>query len=383
LIFFLIVFYITSHLKKISELSVKLTEEEVTPELKLPYSSNDEIGQLISNFNLFIDESYKLIKFKKTIEEDNNLETVYNRIFSLLNDEFNIENFNLFEVNNSKNSMKLIVSKGKLCCKQDIFLDINMCRAARTANIVNSFEDRKMCMSFTCFESHRYICVPLIVGGNVGNVLQLIYENENVDMKIISRLAKFLKEAAPVIEAKRLLEQLKDSTLKDPLTTLYNRRFLDESAEMLAASTLRRNSKAGILMCDIDFFKKVNDVYGHNIGDRVLKEVAKVLKNSVRASDIVVRFGGEEFLIILQDVDGESSVAIAEKIRSNVEQLEIRVSGHALKKTVSIGVSVFPDDAKSFWQCIKFSDVALYKAKKTGRNKVVRFEHSMWEENDF
>jgi len=246
-IFFLIVFYITSHLKQISELSMKLTEEEVTPLLKLPYSANDEIGYLIHNFNIFIDESYKLIKFKKTIEEDSNLSTVYQRIINLIENEFNIDRYNLYEVNNSKNSMKLIASKGSLCCKQDILVDMTICRAARTANIVDSVDDKNICMSFTCGDYCRYICIPLIVGGNIGNVLQIVSENdEEFEIKNLNRLRKFLKEAAPVIEAKRLLEQLKESTLKDPLTGLYNRRFLDESAEMFAATALRRNTSVNM-----------------------------------------------------------------------------------------------------------------------------------------
>ncbi len=382
-IFFLIVFYITSHLKKISELSVKLSEDEVTPDLKLPYSSNDEIGQLISNFNLFIDESYKLIKFKKTIEEDVNLDMVYNRITNLLTNEFNIKKFTLYEVNNSKNSMKPVKISGELCCKQEICIDMTICRAARTAHVIESAENKRLCMAFSCDDKYNYCCIPLIVGGNVGNVLQLLFEKHEHNFKDINRLKKFLNGAAPVIETKRLLEQLKDSTLKDPLTGLYNRRFLDESAEIFASSTVRRKSNAGILMCDIDFFKKVNDIYGHNVGDRVLKEVAQILKNSVRESDIVVRFGGEEFLVLLQDITEENAVLISEKIRKNVEAKEVHITGNIIKKTLSIGISIFPVDSEKFWQCIKYSDVALYKAKATGRNKVVRFEASMWKEEEF
>jgi len=380
--FFFIAFHITSHLKKLSELSIKLAEEEVTPELKLPYSANDEIGHLISNFNLFINESYKLIKFKKTIEDDINLEIVYKRISDLLHNEFKIDKFTLFEINNSKNSMKIVYNKGEFCCKQDIFLDISICRAARTAKIINSLENRKICTAFTCSDTCKHICIPLIVGGNVGNILQVIIDKDGFELKTINRLSKFLKEAAPVVETKRLLKQLKDTTLKDPLTTLYNRRFLDESAEMLVATILRRKSSVGILMCDIDYFKKVNDIYGHNVGDRVLKEFAKVLKNAIRESDIAVRFGGEEFLVLLQDVDQENAINIAEKIRKDVEQLEIKVSGTLLKKTVSIGVSVFPDNSNNIWKCIKFSDIALYKAKELGRNRVIRFEKSMWNEKE-
>ncbi len=386
MIFFFIVYYITSHLKRISQLSIKLLEGEINPKLKLPYSSNDEIGQLISNFNIFIDQSYKLLTFKKTIENDIDIDSVYARIISLITDEFQIDKFNFYEVNNSKNSIKLIDSRGDFYCNQDIFVDANLCRAARVANIIDSSDVKNICTSFSCNQENScsiYICIPIIIGSNVRNVLQIIYDKSSYDTQNIQRLSKFLSESAPVIESKRLLAQLKESTLRDPLTNLYNRRFLDESADILSSTILRRGSYAGVLMCDIDFFKKVNDIYGHNIGDKVLMDVAHILKKSVRSSDMVVRFGGEEFLILMQDIEPDKVMVIAEKIRVNVESFEINLTGHTLKKTISVGVSIFPSDSKSFWQCIKFSDVALYKAKETGRNRVVRFEESMWQEEEF
>jgi len=136
-------------------------------------------------------------------------------------------------------------------------------------------------------------------------------------------------------------------------------------------------------MVDVDFFKQVNDQYGHDVGDTVLKRVADILNKSVREADIVVRYGGEEFIVLLVDVEKGKSVEIAEKIRKKVENMVIHTDGVTLKKTVSIGVSEFPHDSDRFWQCIKFADIALYRAKETGRNKVVRFEKSMWEREEY
>ncbi|AEA33087.1 diguanylate cyclase [Hippea maritima] len=386
-VFFFIVSCITNRLREVGELSKKLAEEEVSPQLKLPYKGDDELGILVKNFNDFIDESYKLMLFKKTIEEDVDVNAVYRRLFDLLKDDFGIRQFNVYEVNNSKSSMKQIIvyETEKMACKQDILLSCNLCRCVRTAKEVDSFVEKNVCLSFIEHDKN-HVCIPLLVGGTVGSVVQLIFEEKQKTKEIekkIKRVKVFLKEAAPVIEAKRLLSQLKESTMRDPLTGLYNRRFLDEFAATFSATVKRRNTLAGILMCDVDFFKQVNDVYGHNVGDEVLRGVVRAIAKSIRESDIAVRFGGEEFLVLLQDVDEKSVLEIAERIRSDVEKTEITVQGNVIKKTLSIGVSIFPKDSKNLWQCIKFSDVAMYKAKEAGRNRVVRFEPDMWTEESY
>jgi len=136
-------------------------------------------------------------------------------------------------------------------------------------------------------------------------------------------------------------------------------------------------------MVDVDYFKEVNDTYGHDMGDKVLKEVAKILTKTVRESDLVIRFGGEEFLVLLMDVQSGKSEDVAEKIRRAVESHTIESFGVVLRKTVSIGVSEFPEDSEKIWQCLKYADVALYKAKEMGRNRVVRFRPEFWTEESY
>jgi diguanylate cyclase (GGDEF)-like protein len=202
-------------------------------------------------------------------------------------------------------------------------------------------------------------------------------------MRRIGRAERYIKEALPVLEAKRLMSTLKESSLKDPMTGLYNRRFLEEYVDTLVATVNRRSTILGLMMCDLDFFKQVNDTYGHNVGDTVLKETSAIIRNSVRASDIVVRYGGEEFLVLLKDLKGDEVARIAEKIRDKVAQTKVKISGGFVQKTISIGIAEFPKDTSNFWQGVKYSDVALYKAKQTGRNRVVRFDPSMWTEETY
>ena len=387
LFFFFVISKMVSYLKQVAELSRNFLYEDVSEKLKLPYKTKDELGYLIRNFNAFIEESYKLASFKKTVEEDRDIDAVYERIKNIAETELGFEEFNMYEVNNSKNSLKQVIAPdGKMFCKQDILVDSDLCRAVRTANDINSFEKENVCLSFAYEKDKNYVCIPLMISGSVGGIAQVVFDKnikyEDVDGKI-KRLKRYLKEVAPVVEAKRLLSQLKETTMKDPLTGLYNRRFLDEFASTFAASVKRRGAKAGILMCDIDFFKQVNDVYGHNIGDEVLKAITRSISKSIREADIAIRFGGEEFLILLQDADNEKAKEISERIRQTVEASEIVASSNVIKKTISIGISIFPEDAENLWKCIKYSDVAMYKAKTTGRNKVVRFESSMWESDEY
>ncbi|MDP1957614.1 MAG: GGDEF domain-containing protein, partial [Rhodocyclaceae bacterium] len=193
--------------------------------------------------------------------------------------------------------------------------------------------------------------------------------------------AHHLREAGPVLEAKRLMEHLRENSLRDAMTGLYNRRFLEEYIGTLVSGTQRRKSSIAVLMLDLDFFKQVNDTHGHEVGDKVLKTLADVLLRNVRSSDIAVRYGGEEFLLALMDTGAEGAMKVAEKIRAEVAATKVPVAGGMLQKTISIGVAEFPGDSDTFWQIVKFADVALYAAKAGGRNRVVRFTPEMWDVN--
>jgi diguanylate cyclase (GGDEF)-like protein len=153
---------------------------------------------------------------------------------------------------------------------------------------------------------------------------------------------------------------------------------------MLIANAKRKNEKIAFLMIDMDYFKKVNDTYGHKAGDIVLKKLSKILTDGVRESDIVIRYGGEEFLILLQNItDINAAKNVAEKIRQTVENTPIQTDEATIKKTISIGISIFPDQCEKGWECIKYADLALYEAKRTGRNKVVLFNEKLITENQY
>ncbi len=174
------------------------------------------------------------------------------------------------------------------------------------------------------------------------------------------------------IKRHRLLERLIEENELDYLTKLYNRRTFFRFFKHLAALSKRENTKLSVAMFDIDFFKRVNDTYGHNGGDLVLKGVSKILKNSIRESDILGRIGGEEFCLALPNTDMQGAAMLVDKIRQSIEDSTIDVDDRDAKLTISAGVSmvVSKEDA---YEAIKRADEALYKAKEQGRNRVYLF----------
>jgi diguanylate cyclase (GGDEF)-like protein len=328
----------------------------------------------------------RLYQFKKAIELDRTKEDIYNRLAYVLENYFHIPNFTFAEITNQTNESQVILEFGELLlCNQGMDTNADLCRAKRTGIDVASDDFPELC---SCYKDHtkNYLCIPINIGGNVGLVIHIITETpeELAHIKAqVGLIKSYANEAAPVIESKRLMQVLRDSSLKDSLTGLYNRRFLDEYVEKLKPQVMRQKISVGILMIDMDHFKMVNDTYGHNVGDVVLKELSSVLNSHVRDADLVIRYGGEEFIVLLMNVESEErTIEIAEKLREKVQMTEIAIGDNKrLNKTVSIGVSMFPGDSESIWQTIKYADVALYEAKKRGRNRMVRFDGTMWNED--
>ena len=174
-----------------------------------------------------------------------------------------------------------------------------------------------------------------------------------------------------VSELKRLTRQLDEISRTDPLTGLSNRRDILEHCKN-EYSRLDRYGKAySIILCDIDFFKKINDENGHDIGDYVLVEMAHLLKESLRKIDIVSRWGGEEFLIVLPECNLEAASKVGEKMREAIESYTFKFKDIALNLTMSFGVVCHSDNKLHFEKMIKVADELLYKAKEGGRNQVV------------
>jgi diguanylate cyclase (GGDEF)-like protein/PAS domain S-box-containing protein len=173
-----------------------------------------------------------------------------------------------------------------------------------------------------------------------------------------------------VAEVERLQEELREQVLHDPLTGLYNRRYLAEMLEHEIARTERERESLSIIVSDIDHFKVINDTYGHQAGDRFLVEIADLLKRFTRSSDLICRYGGEEFVLVFPGAAGDSAVQRAEEIRQKCAEVIIQHEGKDLSVTMSFGLAIYPDHGKSAEEIIIKADKALYISKQTGRNRV-------------
>jgi two-component system, cell cycle response regulator len=170
-------------------------------------------------------------------------------------------------------------------------------------------------------------------------------------------------------------KKIEEMSLTDFLTNLYNRRYLYKKFEEEISRAQRGATPLSCMMLDIDFFKKVNDTYGHDFGDFVLIEMANILRNNLRVYDIITRIGGEEFMVVLPSTDLVNAKIAAKKIREKVEEYDFKKDEKAVKLTVSIGVFGCPGNqiVTDVDKYIKYADQALYNAKFTGRNRVVAF----------
>ena len=194
------------------------------------------------------------------------------------------------------------------------------------------------------------------------------------ELNIIERLASTL--VFPLRNA-RMYQAALESALRDELTGCGNKRALDASLHREAELARRHRTPLSILMIDADHFKNINDEHGHLAGDHVLKEIAKVVKYSARQSDLCFRYGGEEFLLILDDTDAEQALAVAERIRAAVNEHVFNYGGKIIPVSVSIGAATFAE-RENLSDFKQRADQALYHAKNNGRNLAISSEQLLY-----
>jgi len=221
---------------------------------------------------------------------------------------------------------------------------------------------------------NTYLCIPILAQGETLGILHIQSTNEapQLEASELSFKTTFAGQVGLSIANIRLREALRAQSVRDALTGLYNRRYLEEVLDREMRRAGRAAQTLGVLMLDLDHFKRFNDTYGHEAGDAVLRETATFLLKNVRAEDFVCRFGGEEFVIILPTADLEGSRARAERLRSKMAELTILHQGRSLGMvTFSVGVAAFPEHGMSPQELMAAADAALYEAKRGGRDRVV------------
>ena len=216
-----------------------------------------------------------------------------------------------------------------------------------------------------------FLAVPLKAQKRVSGALLLTRQGESFTARELRLLRIYCNQAAVVLENAIVHERVENLAATDGLTGLFNRRYFDSAFARELARCDRSSTSLGLLLADIDHFKSFNDTYGHAMGDLVLKKVAGILSGALRKADVLARFGGEEFVVLLPNVTARGALESAERLRESVAAAEVHPGGPRKRVTVSIGAALFPTDASDSESLLKAADEALYEAKHLGRNRVV------------
>lgn len=229
-------------------------------------------------------------------------------------------------------------------------------------------------------ESIRYLCLPIIAHGDTVGLLHIRFDRKRdeagalvpFDEGVHAFAIQCSEQISLAIANVKLRDELRDQSTKDPLTGLYNRRYFLERCRTEIAHAERYNQSIGLISIDADNFKMFNDNHGHDAGDTVLRTIAEQMETLFDADEVVSRFGGEEFSILLPNVSSQAAMQKAELLRSTVETTVIRYGDKALPKiTISVGVAMYPGCGTTPLELLKIADEALYVAKDGGKNQVV------------
>jgi diguanylate cyclase (GGDEF)-like protein len=216
----------------------------------------------------------------------------------------------------------------------------------------------------TCAADHMYQNVTMFPivdkAGHVEQFCMLVYD--------------VTEQALGKLGMEHLNEELKTASRVDGLTGLYNRRYWQERFDEVFKLSKRRGKPSTAMMLDIDHFKRINDTYGHQAGDKVIKMLAALIKRCTRETDLAGRYGGEEFAIILTDSALDNAKVVAERIRQFAQRLEVEHEGKTIRFTISLGLAEFDSNIKSAMGWLELADQALYEAKQNGRNQHRVFE---------
>ena len=324
-------------------------------------------------------ELYTLYNISKTLSMSHQLDDLFNGTMTMVGEALNIGEWCLMLLQGDELFIRVAHGLGEdVISKVRFRLDEGVSgKVARSgkAVLIQDVTKEKGFLYYKGFKKDigSFLSVPLIVKGEVIGILNTHKPQKNAfrksDLELFTAVAEHVSVA---IEKARLFEKTKEDAARDELTKLYNRRFFFEKLGQELKRAKRYKRGFSIIIMDIDHFKNYNDLYGHIQGDNALRQTARIMEEALRGEDIVARFGGEEFIMLLPEVDKKHAVMAAEKLRKRIA--DAKYIGEDLlpggQFTASFGVSSYREDGEEGLQLIDMADKALYLSKNKGRNRV-------------
>ena len=275
----------------------------------------------------------------------------------------------------SRNLLEAVSHWGEPADEFDKILDPEDCWALRRnkPHGMASEESDLLCKHVEAGNGKGYLCLPMVAHGEIMGLLHIRFADENDRTRniIIQSALAAAEQLSLILANLRLRETLKNQSIRDSQTGLFNRRYMEDSLIRELSRAERVNKSVAVAIVDIDHFKRLNDTFGHTAADAVLREWSELLKAKFRGSDIVCRYGGDEFVIILPDISVEDARQRLEQLRKDLARMVVREDGHSIQAvTVSMGLAFYPVHGRSSQALLQAADRALYKAKETGRDRI-------------
>lgn len=385
---------------KLKEVTARISEGDFSTKIEI--KTNDEIEELANNFNEMsekLKKSYEELE-KRVAERTKELLLLYSftsAISKTLNVNEALKNageeltvaleldgyVGTLYKNNSISKEDLVYSSlteeelNIVLAKFDnknIFSHLSL---SHSSYVINIDEDSTF-LNYKRLKTIKSIAVfPILYLGKIVGFMIFLSSNGNFfQSNILSVIETCMVQLGVSIANAEKYEFTEELSFKDPLTKLFNRRYFEAKLEDELARWQRYKRETSLCMIDIDFFQKVNDTYGHQSGDAILKQLAQIIQSSIRKSDIAARYGGEEFVLLMPETSLENAYAALERLRKNVEEhvFVIDVFPGTLSITISIGLACFSSFITKKEKLIELADKSLYTAKQTGRNKVVMYK---------
>lgn len=336
--------------------------------------TNEKLEATVSELELRNQEAAVLTEMSDLLQACTSIEEAYRTIHHIGPRLFPASAGALYMYSPSRDDLESVLTWGNLPQEQTTrIFEPDQCWALRRGRL-HAFDGR--CDGPPCHNDSSTLaglCVPMSAQGESLGVLYLRGKEADTPRPFNEQLAITTSEQIALALANlRLRETLRSQSILDPLTGLYNRRFMEETLAREIRRAERNQRPLNVIMLDIDRFKQFNDTFGHEAGDAVLRELGQMLKVNTRGGDVACRFGGEEFVLILPETTLENAKQRAEELREKSRQLTVLYHGQALGIiTISLGLATFPECATTAEALLRSADTALYRAKTEGRDRVV------------